>query len=228
MKTLVKNRLRSLVASINGRRYSRQLKVFCVGRNKTGTTSLAKLFQQLEIPVGEQRTAERLFADWAAGDYKRLIEYVRFGGIAFQDVPFSLPNTYRVMDEAFPGSKFILTVRDSPEVWYDSLVRFQTKLFGKDGQLPTRADLEAATYIEPGWVWRVFSTLQATPDDDLYNKATFIRSYEDHNREVRAYFADRPGQLLTVNVKDDDAAARIATFLGYDDVPVAMPWENKT
>lgn len=52
-------------------------KIYCIGRNKTGTKSLSKAL--------------------------------------IQDVPFSLPYTYVVMDQYFPRSKFILTVRYGSE-----------------------------------------------------------------------------------------------------------------
>ena len=104
-------------------------KIFCIGFNKTGTTSMAKLFDNIGYQVASQRAGEALVKDWLIDESKNIVKYVKNGGEVFQDIPFSLPDTYKVLDKNFPDSKFILTIRDSPEVWYDSLIRFHAKMF---------------------------------------------------------------------------------------------------
>lgn len=49
-----------LVHKITGRKYRNTAKIFCIGKNKTGTTSMARLFRELGIRVGPQREAEKL------------------------------------------------------------------------------------------------------------------------------------------------------------------------
>ncbi|MFW6046624.1 MAG: sulfotransferase [Candidatus Woesearchaeota archaeon] len=110
-------------------KYYHSRKVFCVGLNKTATKSLYSAMEDLGFKVGDQRVAEKLFDYWIRRDFKRFIRYCRKAEF-FQDVPFSLPYTFIVMDQAFPGSKFILTVRDDEEQWYHSLTRFHEKLWG--------------------------------------------------------------------------------------------------
>lgn len=107
-------------------------KIFCIGKNKTGTTSLKAAMAELQYRVGVQRDAELLIHDWAIRDFRRIVRYCRSAEF-FQDVPFSYPYTFIAMDQAFKGSKFILTVRDNPEQWYNSLVKFHSKLFGEGG-----------------------------------------------------------------------------------------------
>ena len=126
--------------------WSRQ-KVFCVGRNKTGTTSLAEVMTRLGYRAGDQPKAELLIEDWARGDYDAIRKHCRRRDF-FQDIPFSLPGTFQAMDGAFPKSRFILTVRSNAEEWYESLVRFHTKLIGA-GRLPTADDLRAFEYRAP-------------------------------------------------------------------------------
>lgn len=186
-----------------------------------------KIFLQLGIPVGAQREAELLATDWGIGRFDRLEQYVRYGGVAFQDVPFSLPGTYREMDKRFPGSKFILTVRDSADVWYNSVVRFQSKLFG-NGCLPTKEDLQNATYVHKGWAWKMNRFIHNTPEDDLYNSEALKNAYLKHNAEVVDYFRDRPEQLLVVNLKDTDAPQKISAFLNTGKCIEEIPWENRT
>lgn len=212
---------------VRGWSYRKEPKIFCIGRNKTGTTSMHKIFLQLGIPVGAQREAELLATDWGIGRFDRIEQYVRYGGIAFQDVPFSLPGTFREMDERFSGSKFILTVRDSADVWYSSITRFQSKLFG-NGRLPTKQDLQNATYVHKGWVWQMNRFIHNTPEDDLYHEETLKRAYTEYNTAVKNYFHGRPDQLLVVNLKDVDAAQKISTFLNVGKSIEAIPWENKT
>jgi len=108
----------------------REQKIFCIGRNKTGTTSMAAIFRLLKITVGYQRKAELLAKKVLEGDYREFFKYVKYEGVAFQDIPFSLPHIYKVLDENFPNSKFILTIRDSPEVWYNSLTKYHANIFG--------------------------------------------------------------------------------------------------
>lgn len=94
-------------------------KVFCIGRNKTGTTSMARAVVSLGFKLGKQSRAERLLEDWGKRDFCRIIRYCKSAD-AFQDIPFSLPDTYQALDEAFPKSKFILTVRNNSEEWYET------------------------------------------------------------------------------------------------------------
>src|SRR6056297_564727 len=103
-------------------------KIFCVGLNKTGTTSLKKEMEFQGHTVGNQRQAELLFDDWVKRKFNRIVRYCHTAQF-FQDSPFSLPYTFIVLDQAFPGSKFILTVRDNPEQWYNSLIHFHGKLW---------------------------------------------------------------------------------------------------
>lgn len=227
IKKSISTALKPAIQIFRGWSYRKETKIFCIGRNKTGTTSIHKVFLELEIPVGVQRKAELLAPDWGIGRYDRIEQYVRYGGIAFQDVPFSLPNTFREMDERFPGSKFILTVRDSADVWYDSVVRFQSKLFG-NGRIPTKEDLKNSTYVHKGWVWKMNRFIHDTPEDDLYNEEMLKRSYLKHNADVRDYFHDRPEQLLIINLKNADAAQKISAFLNTGKHIKEIPWENKT
>ena len=97
----------------------RNPKIFCIGGNKTGTTSIKKVLEDLGYRIGDQRTAELLMEDWGKRDLRRLIRYCHTAD-AFQDVPFSYVYTFQAMDAAFPGSKFILTLRNSYDQWYQS------------------------------------------------------------------------------------------------------------
>lgn len=203
---------------------SKRRKAFCIGANKTGTTSMAAVFRRLGFKVGEQSTAELLLHDWAKQDYRRIIKYCS-GADAFQDLPFSYPGTYEAMDKAFPGSRFVLTVRKDADEWFQSLVRFHTKLVGR-GRIPTADDLRKFPYRYPGFLWDVARLRYGADESTLYNRELYIRCYEEHNRKVREYFNDRSDDFLELNIADDDAMERLVTFLGYPYSGQQMPHEN--
>lgn len=202
-------------------------KIFCVGANKTGTTSLKYAMKELGYVVGLQRTAENLIDDWAKRDFRRMIKYCKSAEF-FQDIPFSLDFTYVIMDHVFEDSKFILTVRDSPEQWYNSLVRFHSKKWGKNGEPPTKKQLQDGFYIYKGRPWHVNRLTKTTPEDDPYNKEILIRRYMNHNESIKSYFRHRPDDLLILNVADENAYTDLCNFLGVKEVRDSFPWENRT
>jgi hypothetical protein len=203
---------------------SKRRKVFCIGANKTGTTSMAAAFRSLGLKVGKQSTAELFLHDWAIQEYRRIIKYCRSAD-AFQDLPFSYPGTYEAVDEAFPGSRFILTVRRNADEWFDSLVRFHTKIVGK-GRVPTADELRRFPYRYPGFLWDVARLRYGADEATLYDRGLYTRCYEEHNRNAAHYFKDRPADFLELNVADDDAMKHLVTFLGFPYTGQTMPHVN--
>ncbi|MGD9638335.1 MAG: sulfotransferase [Alphaproteobacteria bacterium] len=201
-------------------------KIFCIGQNKTGTTSLRQVFLDLNIVVGNQRTAENFLEEYLEGNFEPIIKYCKTGQF-FQDFPFSFPPTYKYIDKAYPNSKFILSVRDNPEQWYNSVVNFHAKLFG-NGHIPKKEDLQKAIYIREGYVWKSFSNIYKTPEDDLYNKDMMIDYYNKYNNEVIEYFADRPNDLAVINVSQNDDYKKLMNFLSIKSPFNAFPYKNKT
>ena len=215
------------------RRQSRKLrgienpqKVFCIGRGKTGSTSMYRALWDFGYLMGDELEAATLYdAYYYKDEFGPLIEYCKRYE-AFQDLPFSAPNTFKVLDAAFPGSKFILTVRNSSEQWYSSLLRFNSKRHA-GGKVPTYEDLQRARYIRTGYsthIVRLFGTTKQEP----FNKELAIASYENHNKDVISYFADRPNDLLVLNVAADGALQRLAAYLNKTTSQTEFPWENKT
>jgi hypothetical protein len=202
------------------------IKIFCIGAAKTGTTSLGAFFERLGFAVGDQRTGELLVHEWAKRNFAPIIAFARTAQV-FQDIPFALPFTFQALDQAFPGSKFILSVRRDAEEWYGSLTRFATQLVGK-GRLPTGDDLKAFPYHHKGWAFEVATLIYGVSEDDPFNKAPFIKAYESHIDAVTEYFRHRPESLLRINVAAADAAERIMTFLQMPYRGEAMPHLNRT
>ena len=87
-------------------------KIFCIGFNKTGTTTLEKVLKLYVLDLPNQFEQEaRISLPSLIGNYTKLLEFVAKYD-AFQDLPFSQGETYVACDALFPNSKFILTVRE--------------------------------------------------------------------------------------------------------------------
>ena len=184
--------------------------------------------------LGKQPEAELLLDDWVKRDFHRIINFCKTAD-AYQDIPFSLDYTYQILDHAFPRSKFILTVRNSSQEWYESLTSFHTKLVGK-GHLPTPDDLKKFPYRcnswfryrRKGWLWRVQQVIYGIDESSLYDKAIYIAHYEAHNQSILNYFLHRPEDLLILNLSELDAMKSLCNFLGVPFENQTMPHENRS
>jgi hypothetical protein len=181
-------------------------KVFGIGYHKTGTTSLGMALKFLRYNVchgarpvrgmlGHRKMMELLHG----GDLAPILDIAR-GFDAFEDNPWFV--LYRELDRAFPGSRFILTVRDE-ERWLDSAIRHCGD---------STSDLRE-------WIYGVGSPVIA--------KDIWLESYRRHAREVRDYFRDRPADLLVVNWERGDGWAELCGFLGHRLVTGPFPHLNK-
>ena len=92
-------------------------KVFGIGLNKTGTTTLGTCLERLGYDHVSCRAD--LLADWRAGR-KDTVFAVTDAHQSFEDWPW--PLMYRDLSARYgTDAKFILTLRRSPEVWLRSL-----------------------------------------------------------------------------------------------------------
>lgn len=160
-----------------------QQKVFCVGFQKTGTTSLQYALSLMGYRVAGNFSAKDLGGADAIRD--RAMELAPSFD-AFGDNPWSV--LFRELDAAYPGSKFILTTRD-PDRWYASVC----KHFGK------------GTSKMREWIYGA-----ASPID---NREAYVSRLERHTQEVRAYFADRPNDFLEFDVAQGDGWDKLCAFL---------------
>ncbi|MFC0876135.1 sulfotransferase [Saccharicrinis sp. FJH2] len=212
---------------INRLRVKGKTKIFCIGLNKTGTTSFKSVMIEHGIIVGDQRAGELLLENWQKRDFRKLYRLCKTAQ-AFQDAPFSFPDTYKFLDRKFPGSKFILTIRDNPEQWYNSITRFHSKLWADGKRIPTKEDLMNANYIFKGRPWIGNRALFNTPENDPYKKEELINYYNQHNEDVLDYFKNRDGDLLVINVAERKSYINLCNFIGIKPIRDSFPWENKT
>ncbi|MFO1173653.1 MAG: sulfotransferase [Paracoccaceae bacterium] len=220
-------RTRTLIEKMrHERRLRKSQKIFCIGCNKTGTTSLEKELIELGYILGDQGQAELLYdKHYFNKNFEPIIEYCRTAE-AFQDAPFSCPETYKHLDKAFPKSKFILSVRDDAEQWYRSLTSFHAKSFN-GGKLPTYEVLAEVDYLRKGYVATIVELFGSTKEEP-YQKESLLDFYNRHNEDVIGYFADRPDDLLIINLSKAGDYQRFLDFLGKTSPRKTFQWENKT
>lgn len=175
----------SLALTLRRQLYGRpQAKVFCVGFQKTGTTSLQYALSLMGYRVAGymsahgHETPEDLFSH-------ACILLPRFD--SFADNPW--PLYFREFDAMFPDAKFILTTRD-PNKWYESVC----KHFG-DSPIKMHQ-----------WIYGVTSPIN--------NRQAYVDRLVSHQEAVRAHFADRPGDLLEFDVSAGHGWAELCSFLG--------------
>jgi len=204
-------------------------KIFCIGQNKTGTTSLEKSLSLFGFKMGNQSISEVLGLDWLIDkNAERIINYC-YTADAFQDAPFSFPGLYKELDKAFPNSKFILTVRGSPDEWFKSLVKFHTNLFSSDPIRPPNADdLNNATYCYKGYAFEILSLLYGYPKISLYDESAYKNYYIADNDEKRTYFKDRPNDFIEINLAIKDDFRRLCEFLIVETNINSFPWLNRS
>ncbi|MEO9967596.1 MAG: sulfotransferase [Reichenbachiella sp.] len=197
-----------------------------IGFNKTGTTSLYFALKELGYVVGNQVEAEMMIDEIAEEDYSSLIKYCK-SAEAFQDFPFSTPNIYKTLDINFPGSKFILTIRDSEDQWFDSVVKYHTKLWSKDGQLQkAEEDLAKISYLYEGYVLKALKYVYG--EGNYYDRELYTGIYRKHNHDVMEYFKNRPNDFLVINLSDSTSYNRFCTFINRKSSRDQFDWKNKT
>jgi len=213
-------------------------KIFGIGWNKTGTTTLATVLELYGYALPDQMTQEvRLNKQTFNTNYAEMADFCsRYD--AFQDLPFSQGLTYVAADALFPNSKFILTERD-PDAWFQSV----TSSFAKNHRLANIADLteqdllSKVGYLYPGYLHenkrRLLSSFQGGQRtvlwEKLYDKDYYIDHYENRNTEIKRYFASTQNKLLVIDMTEEKSTATICQFLNIPHhFAIEMPHSNKT
>jgi hypothetical protein len=202
-------------------------KVFCIGLNKTGTTSLRAALEEIGFVPGDEARAKYLSATWAKRDFGEIVRFCRTAE-AFFDSPFSLPFTYVILDQYYPGSKFILTIRDTPEEWYNSITKYHAKLWGKGKVLPSAQDLKEAVNVYKGRPYEMNRMLFNTPEEEPYQKGPLIHFYQNHLYNVSEYFKFRQKDFIVINLKINEDYKRLCNFLGVRSIRDRFPRLNVT
>ena len=172
-------------------------KIFCIGFHKTGTTSLGVALETLGYRVtGPNGVSDPDISKNVYSMAYALVE--RYD--AFQDNPW--PIIYKELDEKYPKSKFILTLRSS-----ESWIRSQVGHFGRK-ETPMRR-----------WIYGA-----GCPKG---NEALYVKRFENHNRDVINYFKDRPQDFLILDLFKGDGWKKLCSFLAKEIPDTSFPHANK-
>ncbi len=178
-------------------------KIFGIGLSKTGTTSLANALQILGYKTKDNMGVVK----YATGDLSSVDLHVVDANDALTDTP--IPSFYRELDTKYPGSRFILTVRDS-EGWLKSCKKQFTQRF---------AEVQTDAHK------RLFTDLYGT---DVFDDRRFASGYEMFVDGAREYFKDRPQDLLIINIVADEGWEKLCPFLQRPVPDIPFPKANVT
>jgi hypothetical protein len=177
-------------------------KIFGVGLNKTGTTTLG----QCGALLGLNCTSfdRDLLHDVVKNKNLDRVEEIVGNYDLFEDWPW--PLLYRELDEMFPGSKFILTTRVDSATWLNSLKAHSMRT----------SPLHHPRKMIYGYNY---------PHG---NEEYFLDFYTQHNNDVREYFKDRPNDFREFCWEQGDGIDQLCSFLGMDLVQQKMPHANRS
>ena len=185
-------------------------RIFGIGMQRTATTSLHEALSILGLDSAHWKSAEWSRAIWW--------EMNRWGKSATVEREYAItdnpiPLLYQKLDAAYPGSKFILTVRDE-----DDWLRSVEALWSYDRN-PHRHSWEG-----DGFTHKMHGILYGRVDFDA---ETFIARYRRHNKEVLDYFRGRT-DLLIMDMSLGAGWSALCPFLDKPIPNVPFPYSNQS
>lgn len=170
-------------------------RIFGIGWHKTATTSLHTALQQLGYDSAHWKSAP-----WAKHIWDEMNTFGKSltleKSYALSDLPIG--PLYRVLDLSYPGSKFILTLRNEDK-WLDSVRRHWNPETN-----PYRKQWESDHFSH-----RIHEILYGTRE---FNAESFLNRYRQHNAEVLQYFQYRPDDLLIMDMDNGAGWNQLCQF----------------
>lgn len=177
------------------------MKIFGIGLSRTGTASLSAACEILGLRSKHYPPiVYRFNRNWGL-KHRDLQAYDAFSDISV--IPI-----YKQLDRRFPGSKFILTVREK-ESWLTSC--------GKFGRF--KGDFKASP--------KILAIRRAVYGCEAFDRDLFSDAYDRHYRDVRAYFGDRCKDLLVLDICAEPSWDALCGFLGMTVPAVPFPHANR-
>jgi|694.fasta_scaffold13169_11 hypothetical protein len=186
-------------------------KIFGIGLNKTGTSSLGRFFEKCGYKMHEDYSCIKInmaldLQHNINMDKATLLLDIADNYDVFEDWPW--PLIYKQCLERYPDSKFVLTIRSDAEEWFRSLY-YHCKKLGPTKQIKS-----------------VYG--HYTPNHET--KKDFIEYYKRHNAKAVEFFKDKPGKLLILSTDTDDSKKSniLAKFCDLDKLSkISYPNANK-
>jgi Sulfotransferase domain len=176
---------------------TRRGKVFGIGLGRTGTGSLVAALNLLGVRSIHYPSDDQTLRELKAAQF-RLSVLDEYDGAA----DISVAPYYAELDRAYPGSKFILTVRDKAN-WLDSIEAHLANV--------NNFDYEFARFVHT-----------VTYGCEVFHRERFARAYDCHVMNVSLYFSQRPSDLLVLDICKGDGWDLLCSFLGCNP-PVPLP-----
>lgn len=168
------------------------MKIFEIGYGRTGTGSITAAVRALGYRV----------LHWGARYHREMISELLAGRLyscidKYDYVSDFVAPLFRELDDAYPGSKFILSIRDEAKWWQSLCEHVQRK------------------NLQPRMNFITFYRMQKFGCFDVpQNPQRVLRAYREHAKYVQEYFRDRPDDLLVLNVSAGDGWNKLCPFLG--------------
>ena len=180
----------------------RSPKIFGIGLNKTGTTTLGQCGELLGLKcIGfDRRLLREIVNEKKTDGLKDIVDQYDL----FEDWPW--PLVYRELDKMYPGSKFILTTRLNGVTWLNSLKEHSMKTSPFNH---SRKDIYGFNYAHG-------------------KEDHFIDFYDRHNNEVREYFKERPNDFREFCWERGDGIEDLCYFLGKSVIQDKTPHANRS
>jgi hypothetical protein len=192
-------------------------KIFVIGFNKCGTTSLHKMFRRAGLASSHYRhhgadgssaiIAEKM--DQNARKGLPLLDGIA-DATAYSDMDMCQKRSYlsgigqfRLLDRQYPGSRFILNTRD-PENWLNSRCR----------------------HFDGGYLRRAMA--QAGVRDMHEMRAIWRLDWHAHHAALQVHFATRRDQFLIFDIERDDPKTLCAFLPEYGLKPGQWRHHNRT
>ncbi|MBT8195292.1 MAG: hypothetical protein HKO56_05010 [Bacteroidia bacterium] len=177
------------------------MKVFGIGLNKTGTTTLGKALEILGFNNHVTFDLE-LTKNYYQNNFEPIISAASANN-NMEDWPW--PLVYEKMFSEFKNAKFILTTRSTAAVWYKSLCKHAERTG------PTE-----------------FRKLIYGFEMPQGHKEEHVQFYNQHNQNVETFFTKKdPEKLLSVCWEDGSGWEEICHFLGCEIPREQFPNLNK-
>lgn len=175
-------------------------KIFGIGFHRTGTLSLARALRQLGFRC--KHNPHRMFDNICRGEFRFPRAVDRFD--ATVDLP--VPLIFRELDREYPGSQFILTVRET-DTWIPSVRRLVAEHISENMHERDRKLTYGITH---------------------FDEAVYRAVFERHRMEVENYFRQRTDDLLIMDITQGEGFEKLCPFLGVPTINAPFPHRHKS
>lgn len=190
---------------------NKKIKIWQIGFNKAGSTTLFKFFAKnhiLSVHYGlkNKPIADHMYANFinnrplVEGEFDRFTAYFDMENIYFEKPLYIGQSFFKELDAQYPGSKFILNTRNK-EAWITSRLRHEdpNKHLMYIDVMQTKYDMSREEVI-----------------------AKWSRDWDEHHAAVLEYFKDRPQDLLIFDIEKDSPVKIQEFFKDYFDLDVSL------